>query len=121
MLNNTTAAHDLVLFSFVDSTCEGEMVPFWADKAQDLTCSCPKCERVRHDAELDRLYADEMEEYLMTREEERYFDYFAELRGWHREEDWYRSLDQEADQEAARFQAQADQLVIAAYLAGAAV
>lgn len=121
MLNNTAAAHDLVLFSFVDTTCEGELAPFWTDKATTITCVCPKCEKVRHEAELDRLYADEMEEYLMTRDEERYFDYFAELRGWHREEDWYRSLDQEADQEAARFQAQADQLVIAAYLAGAAV
>jgi hypothetical protein len=55
----------------------------------------------------------------MTRDEMTVADYFAELRGWHRDEDWYRQLDQEEDEANARTQAEAARLVVESWLAGA--
>jgi hypothetical protein len=97
--------------TLADNGLDLDVAPFWT--ACPLRgCDCAEC------AIMD---ADMWDEYHMTSDEERYFDYFAELASWRREENWYRQLAQEDDQADAILRAQADRLVIAAYLAGASL
>lgn len=91
-----------------DNGLDLDVAPFWT-ACPPRGCDCESCA------------LDSWEVYPMTDHEMTVADYFAELDGWRRDEDWYRQLDQEDDEANARLQAQADQLVIAAYLAGAVV
>lgn len=70
MLNQRAAAHDLFLFSLVESTCEADLAPFWADKTE-TPCQCATCVQARQECELDRYYAQELADHLERYEAER--------------------------------------------------
>lgn len=63
MLNQRTAAHDLALFALVESTCEGELAPTWADVAT-IECACVKCARAKLDAYYDLRAEQDYQEFL---------------------------------------------------------
>ena len=99
--------------ALADNGLQLDVAPFWT-ACPPRGCDCAECA-------LDESYSDSWAIYPMTRYEMTVADYFAELDSWRHEEDWYRLCAQDDDQDTARRQAEADQLVIAAYLAGAAV
>jgi hypothetical protein len=70
MLNQRTAAHDLALFSLVESTCEGELAPTWAD-VSSIECACAKCAQAKLDAYYDLRAEQDHDEWLADQAEDR--------------------------------------------------
>jgi hypothetical protein len=70
MLNRFDAAHDLALFALVESTCEGELAPTWAD-VSTIECACAKCAQAKLDAYYDLREQQDHDEWLADQAEDR--------------------------------------------------